>query len=104
VPFHSSATITPPELPTATHELAAAHETPDSAPAPAGDWIVQLVPFHCSASIAPSALPTAMQSLELAQDTPEKTLLLTPVGIGTGTIVHTVPFHSSANAVSCVVK
>jgi hypothetical protein len=53
-----------PSLPTATHALAEAHDTPESAlnVAPDGvgvDWIDHVLPFHASArdSSVPELLP-----------------------------------------------
>jgi hypothetical protein len=50
-PFHASARVREPALPTASHELTAEHETafrPSLGP-PAVGWGVQVLPFHIAA-------------------------------------------------------
>jgi len=70
-PFHASAKVTEPVVPTASHELAAEHETAFGAwPGfPAVGCGVQVLPFHTAAFSPAGPWPTASQKLAVTHDT-----------------------------------
>jgi hypothetical protein len=74
IPSHLSASVTKPELPTTSHELAAEHETAFSASLgpPAVGWGVQVLPFHIAAFSPAGPAPTASQKLAETHETEVK--------------------------------
>ena len=70
-PFHASAKVMAPMLPTASHESAAEHETAfgDSPGSAAVGWAVQVLPFHTAAFSPGGPWPTASQKLADTHET-----------------------------------
>ena len=104
----SARNATSPELsvacPTATHECAVLHETPDSSACvvPAGNGgacAVHALPFQVSASgcepPVPVNSPTATQELVSLHDTPARAGLVPPAGLAIETGFHVFPFQSA---------
>src|ERR1700722_8712526 len=96
------------EPPTAMQFLAEVQDTPERLLpcAPEGFGVVsmdQAVPLNTSASVTwvPGLLlytPTAVQALDEVHDTAKKALPRTPGILGSFSIDHLLPFHSSASA------
>src|SRR5260221_11107619 len=77
VPFHPSANVASwtallAELPTASHESTAVHETAfrKALTGPGMGWAVQEVPFHTAALAPDGPEPTASQKFAETHDTP----------------------------------
>ena len=116
IPFQRSATVcTTPDAkccsPVAVQEDGEVHEMPPrkvwTDPAGLGVLrIVHLLPFQCSlraragpdCDVVVKYAPTAMQSDGEMHETPIRPLAWAPEGLGTGWMVHRVPFHRSARA------
>jgi hypothetical protein len=113
-PFQDSTSVCPgftpsEKVPTAWQKDAPTHETPARlllAPLtsdPLGlETMAQDEPFHCSTRVDvelpdPRVLPVATQNPGPLHDTALSSLSVDPVGAGTVTADHVVPFHCSTN-------
>src|SRR5215472_815391 len=111
LPFHTSARagklLPVRDSPTASHAVAAVHETSLSRlmVAPPTSWvllIVQLLPFHSSASVSMLpplmvAWPTASHRDAETHETSLSWLEVTPAGFGVDWTPQELPFHTSAS-------
>jgi hypothetical protein len=82
-PFHASARVREPALPTASHALAAEHETAlrtSLGPSAVG-WGVQVLAFHTAAFSPDGPPPTASQKLAETQDTEPSEFSVAPGGV-----------------------